>query len=126
MDSNRIGPSCTTTAWLAVERAAPDARRPAASRFPTNAARWEKCPMPTPLSAHSRWCDVDGSHIALFCWVEQVMEDSELGMLPARLHQRGQVVGRGLDSLYVCFADDVVLSVPSQVLRLLSDAPDEC
>jgi hypothetical protein len=126
MDILRIFSSCMTTGWLSVERVAPDARLPAVSRFPTSPARWETCSMPTPLSAHPQWGDVDGSHIALFCWVEQVMEDPELRMLPAGLHQRGQVVGRGLDSLYVCFADNVLLSVPSHVLRLLPDAPDEC
>jgi hypothetical protein len=45
-------------------------------------------------------------------------------MLPTRLHQRGQIVGRGLDSLYVCFSDNVLLALPSHVLRLLPDAPD--
>ncbi len=81
--------------------------------------------MPTPLSAHARWCDIEGSHIALFCWVEQVLDDPMPGMLPARLHQRGQVVGRSLDSLYVCFSDNVLLSLPSHVLRLLPDAPGD-
>jgi hypothetical protein len=82
--------------------------------------------MSTPLSAHPRWCDVEGSHIALFCWVEQVVGAPNPGMLPARLHQRGQVVGRGLDSLYVCFSDNVLLALPPHVLRLLPDTPDEC
>jgi hypothetical protein len=45
-------------------------------------------------------------------------------MLPTRLHQRGQIVGRGLDSLYVCFSDNVLLALPSHVLRLLPDSPD--
>jgi hypothetical protein len=82
--------------------------------------------MSIPLSVHPRWCDVEGSHIALFCWVEQVMEDPNPGMLPTRLHQRGQVVGRGLGSLYVCFSGNVLLALPSHVLRLLPDTPDEC
>jgi hypothetical protein len=38
--------------------------------------------MSTPLSAQPRWCDVEGSHIALFCWVEQVMGAPNPGMLP--------------------------------------------
>jgi hypothetical protein len=80
--------------------------------------------MSTPLSTHPRWCDVEGSRIALFCWVEQVAEATNPGMLPTRLHQRGQIVGRGLDSLYVCFSDNVLLALPSHVLRLLPDAPD--
>jgi hypothetical protein len=54
------------------------------------------------------------------------MEDPNPGMLPTRLHQRGQVVGRGLGSLYVCFSGNVLLALPSHVLRLLPDTPDEC
>lgn len=83
--------------------------------------------MPPALrSAHQRWCDVDGTHIALFCWVEQVMEDPETRVLPSRLHQRGQVIGRGVNSLYVRFSDNALVSLPSHLMRLLPDAPREC
>lgn len=77
-----------------------------------------------PRSAHHRWRDVDGTHISLFRWVEQVIEDSDPGVLPARLHQRGQVLGRGLHFLYVCFSDNVLVSVPPHLPRLLPDAPN--
>jgi hypothetical protein len=40
-------------------------------------------------------------------------------MLPSRLHRQGQVVGRGLDSLYVCFDDNHVVSLQPHLLRLL-------
>ena len=30
--------------------------------------------MPTPLSTHARWCDIEGSHIALFCWVDASLQ----------------------------------------------------
>jgi len=82
--------------------------------------------MPTPAlrSDHHRWCDVDGTHISLFRRVEQVIEDSDPGVLPSRLHQRGQVLGRGLHSLYVCFSGNVLVSLPPHLLRLLPDAPD--
>ncbi|MDQ2883100.1 MAG: hypothetical protein M3Y48_18465 [Actinomycetota bacterium] len=76
--------------------------------------------------AQDRWCDVEGDHISLFCWVEQVAEDPEQGALFSRLHQRGQVLGRGLHSLYVCFSDNALLSLPPRLLRLLPDAPGEC
>ncbi len=76
-------------------------------------------PAPTPQPANSRWCDIEGNHLDLFCRVEQVTERAEPGVLPSRLHQHGQVVGRGLDSLYVRFADNMVVSLPTQVLRLL-------
>lgn len=83
-------------------------------------------PTPAPRSAHRRWCDVDGAHIALFCWIEQVREDPESGMLPSRLYQRGQVLGRGLESLYVCFSDNALVSLPPHLLRRLPAAPGEC
>jgi hypothetical protein len=81
---------------------------------------------PTLRSTHHRWCDVDGAHIALFSWVEQVMTDPEAGVLPSRLHQRGQVLGRGIHSLYVRFSDNFQVSLPSRLMRLLPDAPREC
>lgn len=40
-------------------------------------------PIPAPRSAHSRRRDVNGAHIALFCWVEQVKEGPEPGVLPS-------------------------------------------
>lgn len=43
-------------------------------------------------------------------------------MLCSRLHQRGRVVGRGLDSVSVCFPGNQVLSVAPQLLRVLDDA----
>lgn len=70
-----------------------------------------------------RWCDIEGTRLGLFCWVEQVEEASEPGALPSRLGQRGEVVGRGRESLFVRFSDHVVLSVPPRVLRLLPDTP---
>ena len=41
-------------------------------------------------SGHHRWRDIDGIPISLFCWVEQIIEDPEPGVLPSRLHQRGR------------------------------------
>jgi hypothetical protein len=76
--------------------------------------------------AQDRWCDIEGTHISLFCWVEQVIECPEAGALPSRLHQCGQVLGLGLDQLYVRFDDDALVSLPPYVLRLLPDAPGGC
>jgi hypothetical protein len=60
------------------------------------------------------------------CWVEQVAEHPEHGPLFSRLHQRGQVVGRGPDVLYVRFqGEGQLISVPPQLLRLLPDEPGE-
>ena len=68
-----------------------------------------------------RWCDVEGTSVALFCRVEQVEEAPEPGALPSRLGQQGEVVGGGLESLFVRFSDHAVVSLPPQVLRLLPD-----
>jgi hypothetical protein len=84
--------------------------------------------MPTsaPHSAHHRWCDIDGTQLGLFYWVEQVTEDPGPEMLSSRLGQQGEVVGLGLDSLLVRFSGGLVVSLPPQVLRLLPEAPGEC
>lgn len=79
-----------------------------------------------PQTTRDRWCDVEGAHVSLFCWVEQIMGDPEPGVLPSRLYQRGQVVGRGFHSIYVRFSDNALVSLPPHVLRLLPDAPGEC
>jgi hypothetical protein len=83
-------------------------------------------PAQVPQPASGRWCDIEGSHIALFGRVEQVTESAQHKALPSRLHQHGEVVGRGLDSLYVCFADNSLVSLPPHALRLLPDDYGEC
>lgn len=77
-------------------------------------------------SAHDRWRDVEGTPISLFCRVEQVAESMERAALPSQLHQRGQVVGRGLDVLYVRFNDNQLLSVQPRLVRVLDIAPGDC
>jgi hypothetical protein len=81
---------------------------------------------PARRPAHERWCDAGGNHISLFCLVEQVTEAPEPGALPSRLHQPGQVLGRGLDSLYVRFEGGHLVSLAPQLLRLLPDTPGPC
>lgn len=83
-------------------------------------------PAPAPRPPHDRWRDVDGTHICLFCRVGQAAESPESRVPPPRLHQRGGVVGRGLDSLYERFADNALVSPPPHVLHLLPDPRDEC
>ena len=73
--------------------------------------------------ARDLWCDVNGTPVALFSWVEQVRESPEPGALPSWLHQHGQVVGGGLDSLYVCFAGHHVISLRPDLVRVLDAAP---
>lgn len=72
-----------------------------------------------PRPAQDPWRDVDGAHLSLFCWVEQVTESPQPTALPSRCHQHG----RGLDTLYVRFEDNVLVSLPPRLLRLLPDAP---
>ncbi len=80
-------------------------------------------PARSPHPANDRWCDVEGSHVSLFCWVEQVTESPERAALPSRLHQQGQVLGRGHHHGYVRFkGDSQLVSVSSRLLRLLPDA----
>ena len=77
-----------------------------------------------PQPAQGRWSDIEGSHISVFCWVEQIAESPGQAALFSRLHQRGQVVGRGHDQLYVCFpGDGQLISLSPQIVRLLPDAP---
>ncbi|MGH3589784.1 MAG: hypothetical protein ACRDRF_01945 [Pseudonocardiaceae bacterium] len=78
-------------------------------------------PAATPRPVGDRWGDVEGRHISLFSLVEQAAESGPRGLLPSRLHQQGQVVGRGLDSLYVRFAGNEVVSLSPRLLRLLPD-----
>jgi len=80
-----------------------------------------------PQPDHDPWRDVEGSHISLFCWVEQVAEHPEAGALFSRLHQRGQVLGRGPRELYVCFqGEGQLIGLSPQLVRLLPDAPGDC
>lgn len=76
-------------------------------------------PAEIPQAARDRWCDVEGARVALFCGVEQIAEDPEHGALFSRLHQRGQVLGRGLGVLYVRFQGEGQLtSVPPSLCAL--------
>ena len=68
-----------------------------------------------------RWRDSDGAQVELFCWVEQVAEDTDFPVSLSRLHQRGEVVGGGLDQCYRRFEDGTLFSLTPQLLRLLPD-----
>ncbi|MGH3872282.1 MAG: hypothetical protein ACRDSR_12350 [Pseudonocardiaceae bacterium] len=80
-------------------------------------------PAATPRPVADRWGDVEGSHISLFSLVEKVADSAPRGLLPSRLHQQGQVVGTGVDSVYVRFAGNEVVSLSPRLLRLLAEAP---
>jgi hypothetical protein len=79
-----------------------------------------------PRAVRDRWCDAESAHLSLFCWVEQVAEHPERGALFSRLHQYGQILGRGPDVLYVRFqGEGQLISLPPQLLRLLPDEPHQ-
>ncbi len=74
--------------------------------------------MPAPAPRPDRdWCDVEGTH--------KVEDIPEPGALPSRLHQQGRVLGRGLDTLYIRFPDNALVSPPPYLLRLVPDTPSE-
>ncbi|MGH3841683.1 MAG: hypothetical protein ACRDS0_09615 [Pseudonocardiaceae bacterium] len=81
-------------------------------------------PAATPRPARDRWSDVNGTHIPLFCRIEQVADSAECPALFSRLHEQGHVVGRDLESLYVCFPGNQVISLRPHLVRVLDTAPD--
>ena len=99
----------------------PTLTQPTATRSSINprgsgGAPW---PLEAPRSAQGRWCYVEGTHISLFCWVEQVAED---GVLFSRLHQRGEAVGRSLDLVHIYLGSEgPVIGVSPHFLLLLPD-----
>ncbi len=112
------------TGWSPVESERPptlDSWRPAGHQPIPEEVNVPAQATPRPAG---RWCDVNGTPISLFCQVEQVADSTELTVLVSRLHQHGQVVGRSLDSLYVCFSDHQVISVRPHLLRVLDMDPD--
>ena len=84
--------------------------------------------MPTPPArpVSDPWRDAEGTPIPLPSRVEQVVVDTEHGALACRLHQQGQVIGRGTTLLYVLFDHDrqLIALRPHQV-RVL-DTPEGC
>lgn len=81
----------------------------------------------TPRPIPDRWRDAAGTHISLFCQIEQVAEHPEPSTLFSRLHQQGEVVGRGPDLVYVRFHGEAqVIAVLPRLLRVLDTAPEGC
>lgn len=84
--------------------------------------------MPTsPLHpASDPWRDAEGTHISFQSRVEQVTVDIEHGALACRLHQQGQVIGRGTNLVYVLFdRGNQMIALRPHLLRVL-DTPDGC
>lgn len=83
-------------------------------------------PTPPPQPAADPWRDAEGTPIPLLSRVEQVVADTEHGALASRLHQQGQVVGRGTDLLYVRFDHDDQLIARRPHLVHVLETPDSC
>lgn len=99
-------------------------RRPAGHQ-PSPPRGQSTMPGETPRPTDDPWRDADGAHISLFCWVEQVAEHPEEGVLFSRLHERGQVLGGGHNLLYVRFdGEGHLVGVSPQLVRLLPEPPD--
>ena len=79
--------------------------------------------MPPTLQPDHTFRDIDGTSFSLFCRVEQIGESTEPELLVSRLHEQGVGVGRWLDSVYVCFEDNQIISLAPQLLRLLPNPP---
>ena len=81
-------------------------------------------PARPPRTAYNRWRDVDGTPIPVPCRIEQIAVSKEHGALPSRLHQQGQVIGRGTSRLQVRFDDNQVISLRPHLVRVLEETPD--
>jgi hypothetical protein len=81
-------------------------------------------PAHPPRKTYNRWRDVDGTPIPLLCRIEQIAVSKEHGALPSRLHQQGQVIGRGTNRLQVRFDDNQVISLRPHLVRVLENTPD--
>jgi hypothetical protein len=70
--------------------------------------------------------DAEGTDIPLRSRVEQIMVDKIHGALSCRLHQQGQVIGRGRQLVYVRFDHDYqMIALPPHLVRVL-ETPDGC
>jgi hypothetical protein len=64
--------------------------------------------------------EVEDTPIPVHARVVQVAVDEEGGALPSRLHQRGEVVGRGSHLLHVRFEEDQdTVAVRPDLVRVL-------
>jgi len=71
--------------------------------------------------AYDPWRDTDGTPIPQHCRIQQTAVHKGHGALPSRLHQQGQVLGRGTTRLTVQFdGEDTVVSIRPHLLRVLT------
>ena len=69
---------------------------------------------------YDRWRDVDGTHVPVGAQVEQTEVDARRGAPRSRLHQRGQVIGRGTTRLVVRFeGEDHTVRIRPHLVRVI-------
>ena len=68
--------------------------------------------------------DAEGTRISLWSRVEQVAVDEAHGALPSRLHQQGEVIGRGRHVVYVRFDLEYQLVILRPHLVRVLTTPD--
>jgi hypothetical protein len=100
----------------------PDSRRP--TSHPPIPEIAPTMPTPPLHPTADPWRDVEGTHIPLHSRIEQVTVDPQHGALRCRLHQQGQVIGRGTTLLYIRFdhGNQLIALRPHLVL----DTPGGC
>jgi len=76
-----------------------------------------------PAQHYDPWRDADDTPIPPQCRVVQIAIDKQYGALPSRLHQQGQVLGRGINRLIVRFDDNTTLNIRPHLVRVLT-TPD--
>lgn len=92
---------------------------------PTNPEVAPARPAQAPQPAENPWRDVEGTHIPLQCQVEQIAVNKDHGALPSRLHQHGEVIGRGTDLLYVRFqGENQLVGLRPHLVRVFT-TPDD-
>ncbi len=125
--SKDLDPKGTAPSSLAGHRCSID---PPGSRWPAGHPPTSEVtpamPTPPPRPAADPWRDAEGTPIPLQSRVEQVVVDKEHGALPSRLHQQGQVTGRGTNLVYVLFDHgNQLIALRPHLVRVL-DTPDSC
>jgi hypothetical protein len=78
-------------------------------------------PARAPHSGYDPWRDAHGTPIPLQSRIEQIAVDKSHGALPSRLHQQGQVVGRGTTRLTVRFDhENHLVRIRPHLVRVLT------
>ncbi|MGH3839179.1 MAG: hypothetical protein ACRDSF_26305 [Pseudonocardiaceae bacterium] len=79
-----------------------------------------------PARLYDPWRDADGTPVLPHCRIQQIAVGKQHGALPSRLHQQGQVLGRGVTRLIVRFDhEDTPVGIRPHLVRVLT-TPGGC